>query len=491
MKEKFSYLLVSIISINIAVSSPFNVSNNIYQKLSTVQNGAYLSEPQDLSKTLKVLELLEDPSYPLINTINTAHTKEESEAFNKILEGKKTENESIKENKTGTIEKIIYADTVTESTTVSQDVKNKQTIPMKKHKNGKDLKTKSSALTDLKTKTTASPNKKPTLNDGKPTIIEMMNKKLKLNATINQNFELPPTMIPIFKPRSMETNYMGNREIDPNFILPEPITDLSNSTTDENKIILNQNIDLIDHVIKANPGQEDIPNTSYVIKYLQAINGDDLTQNSEIKPGIQGLDNSPINGVANSNFISLQRHQDVQSERNHVTTNKNNNPYFKMVEFIPIGDIQNAGFTNAVLNDYNIPNSNIIHSNSLTQNQQISIAKLNENAGGKQDFIPKTSTFYIPCQKASDVLNDAPASSISCASLTEANVESVIKDLSANFQKQHLDEKVASLKTPNNSVAILFKTKEISLLKLYGDLLKKITITVLVPYHISKLGQEI
>lgn len=112
--------------------------------------------------------------------------------------------------------------------------------------------------------------------------------------------------------------------------------------------------------------------------------------------------------------------------------------------------------------------------------------------------------FTIPCQRAADVLemsikprevseNKLEKIGQSKLELSTPNPSSIpinhapiISSISANQVPTtvfvHNDES-------EEHVSILFKPKAISLIQLYGNLLKKITITVLVPYHMSQMGQ--
>ncbi|XP_059062437.1 putative uncharacterized protein DDB_G0282133 [Achroia grisella] len=456
--------------------SPFNASsNNIDQNLLTVQNGLNLSEWQNLSKPIDNSELSTDSSIPLNDIINIPLKNEGREENEKGTEGKREE-----------INKILYAHAAVEPKNVTQGVKSKHNKSMKNNKIGKDL----------KVKTTTYPNKNTIPHEAKPSIIEIMNKKLKLNATNVHNFDLPPSMIPIFKHRhNIEPNSIGNRELDLSFITAEPIIEQSNITTEANAGALNHNVNLTDNMLTVNNTLQNASKSPYIF-YLSTNN---INKDSNIKPITPELTtdlSNHENGITDPNYLTtkLNISQNTQVITNEGITNGNVDTNFRFVKFIPIGHLPNAGLMANTTNSNNGPNNNILSSNTVSQYQQnpidLNIPKHNENTNANPNSNPKVATFNIPCHTASDVLNDVPVNSVPCASLTEANVDSVIKEISDNIQAQHLDEKVANLKNPDNSVAILFKTKDISLLKLYGDLLKKITITVLVPYHISKLGQD-
>lgn len=100
--------------------------------------------------------------------------------------------------------------------------------------------------------------------------------------------------------------------------------------------------------------------------------------------------------------------------------------------------------------------------------------------------------FTIPCQKAADVLD---MSNVALPSeIPKEHVQPNVQPISP------IQRSILSNQSPNTvsihcadldeSVAMLFKPKAISLIQLYGNLLKKITITVLVPYHMSKMGKQ-
>ncbi|XP_013191435.1 uncharacterized protein LOC106135627 [Amyelois transitella] len=129
----------------------------------------------------------------------------------------------------------------------------------------------------------------------------------------------------------------------------------------------------------------------------------------------------------------------------------------------------------------------LIDTTSVTQNpiitQETPVPK--ENPVTPKDIKPNLNPkpnavpFSIPCHRASDVLDDV--------NVKHANLDPMPKDRSSISQEPNQVERPEKLET-DESVAVIFKPKNISLLNVYGDMLKKITLTVLVPYHISKLG---
>lgn len=102
--------------------------------------------------------------------------------------------------------------------------------------------------------------------------------------------------------------------------------------------------------------------------------------------------------------------------------------------------------------------------------------------------------FTIPCQKAADVLDmskvSLPIEVTKNSYYEQPKLEPNTlpqSSISANQAPTTVFVHSADLDEP---VSIMFKPKAISLFQLYGNLLKKITITVLVPYHMSKMGQQ-
>lgn len=101
--------------------------------------------------------------------------------------------------------------------------------------------------------------------------------------------------------------------------------------------------------------------------------------------------------------------------------------------------------------------------------------------------IPNHALFNIPCHRAADVL-DMSVLVPKEAPLRNTNVDPIARTAKPNFPSQITAP--IDCADEDGTVAMLFKPKNISLEQVYGNLLKKITITVLVPYHISKLGRK-
>ncbi|PZC72316.1 hypothetical protein B5X24_HaOG211327 [Helicoverpa armigera] len=107
--------------------------------------------------------------------------------------------------------------------------------------------------------------------------------------------------------------------------------------------------------------------------------------------------------------------------------------------------------------------------------------------------IPSKSMFNIPCQRASDILEETanyPMPKEFFYDNQAANLRSLAKNTKLNLDNLPFENVVPNSVTcvdSDDSIAILFKPKTISLMQVYGNLLKKLTVTVLVPYYVSKL----
>ncbi|KAH9644345.1 hypothetical protein HF086_003130 [Spodoptera exigua] len=101
--------------------------------------------------------------------------------------------------------------------------------------------------------------------------------------------------------------------------------------------------------------------------------------------------------------------------------------------------------------------------------------------------------FTIPCQKASDILAETATFPLPKDVLCDdpsVNLKAMAKKTKLNLDNlpfQNIVPDSVSCVDSDDSLAVLFKPKSISLMQVYGNLLKKITITVLVPYYVSKL----
>ncbi|KAJ0170274.1 hypothetical protein K1T71_014202 [Dendrolimus kikuchii] len=125
------------------------------------------------------------------------------------------------------------------------------------------------------------------------------------------------------------------------------------------------------------------------------------------------------------------------------------------------------------------------------------VGKLNSNnAQVPQSYInpvPNTQKFIIPCQRTSDILDDSyliPKKAYCNSKNINSNtiLKPVVKATEYNSLRVNTTPKAVSCKEADGTVAMLFKPTEVSLMQVYGNLLKKLTVTVLVPYYVSKLG---
>lgn len=104
------------------------------------------------------------------------------------------------------------------------------------------------------------------------------------------------------------------------------------------------------------------------------------------------------------------------------------------------------------------------------------------------------SMFKIPCQRASDILEETvnfPLPREAYCDNPTVNLNSLAKNAKLNLDNLPFSNIVPNSITcvdSDDTISILFKPKTISLMQVYGKLLKKITITVLVPYYVSKLA---
>ncbi|XP_022834901.1 uncharacterized protein LOC111362461 [Spodoptera litura] len=111
------------------------------------------------------------------------------------------------------------------------------------------------------------------------------------------------------------------------------------------------------------------------------------------------------------------------------------------------------------------------------------------------EIIPTSNfpAFTIPCQKASDILAETatfPLPNDVLCNNPSGNLKAMAKNTKLNLDNLPFENIVPNSITcvdSEDSLAVLFKPKAISLMQVYGNLLKKITITVLVPYYVSKL----
>lgn len=106
--------------------------------------------------------------------------------------------------------------------------------------------------------------------------------------------------------------------------------------------------------------------------------------------------------------------------------------------------------------------------------------------------IPGTSVFSIPCQRAADVLdmNIAPKEAVCKNVQVNSKLYPIANEIIPSIPNQLPAPVTISCADEDDTIAMLFKPKNISLQQIHGNLMKKVTITVLVPYHMSKLGEK-
>ncbi|CAB3241665.1 unnamed protein product [Arctia plantaginis] len=108
--------------------------------------------------------------------------------------------------------------------------------------------------------------------------------------------------------------------------------------------------------------------------------------------------------------------------------------------------------------------------------------------------VSQATRFTIPCQRASDILKETSSFVVPKAAYCNLPKNTNLNSRSKN-PKSNSDNLPFTL-VPNyfscveedDSFAVLFRPKKISMMQVYGNLLKKIATTVLVPYHVSKLS---
>ncbi|KAG6447211.1 hypothetical protein O3G_MSEX004879 [Manduca sexta] len=100
----------------------------------------------------------------------------------------------------------------------------------------------------------------------------------------------------------------------------------------------------------------------------------------------------------------------------------------------------------------------------------------------------KKAPFSIPCVKASDILDESlhVTKDPYFKNKPRIDMNSIVQDIQSTIENP-VSNYISICSEPDHTVAMLFKPKTISLMQAYGNLLKKITVTVLVPFHVSKL----
>ncbi|XP_035455731.2 uncharacterized protein LOC118279978 [Spodoptera frugiperda] len=133
----------------------------------------------------------------------------------------------------------------------------------------------------------------------------------------------------------------------------------------------------------------------------------------------------------------------------------------------------------------------IFRSQEITNN--VNSLKQSNSRQAEMNPISNFPAFTIPCQRASDILAETATfplpKDVLCDNPT-TNLKAIAKNTKLNLDNLPFKNIVPDSITcvdAEDSLAVLFKPKAISLMQVYGNLLKKITITVLVPYYVSKL----
>lgn len=130
-----------------------------------------------------------------------------------------------------------------------------------------------------------------------------------------------------------------------------------------------------------------------------------------------------------------------------------------------------------------------------SQENTNNVNSLKQSNSRQAEMHPVSSfpTFTIPCQRASDILAETASFPLPKEALCDnptTNLKAIAKNTKLNLDnlpfKNIVPDSITCVDS-EDSLAVLFKPKAISLMQVYGNLLKKITITVLVPYYVSKL----
>lgn len=133
----------------------------------------------------------------------------------------------------------------------------------------------------------------------------------------------------------------------------------------------------------------------------------------------------------------------------------------------------------------------IFRSQENTNN--VNSLKQSNSRQAEMNHVSNFPAFTIPCQRASDILAETATFPLPKDVLCDnpsANLKAIAKNTKLNLDnlpfKNIVPDSITCVDS-EDSLAVLFKPKAISLMQVYGNLLKKITITVLVPYYVSKL----
>uniref|UniRef100_A0A2H1W2T4 SFRICE_020046 n=1 Tax=Spodoptera frugiperda TaxID=7108 RepID=A0A2H1W2T4_SPOFR len=134
----------------------------------------------------------------------------------------------------------------------------------------------------------------------------------------------------------------------------------------------------------------------------------------------------------------------------------------------------------------------IFRSQENTNN--VNTLKQSNSRQAEMNPVSNFPAFTIPCQRASDILAETATFPLPKDVLCDnpsANLKAIAKNTKLNLDnlpfKNIVPDSITCVDS-EDSLAVLFKPKAISLMQVYGNLLKKITITVLVPYYICDDG---
>ncbi|CAG9784768.1 unnamed protein product [Diatraea saccharalis] len=208
-------------------------------------------------------------------------------------------------------------------------------------------------------------------------------------------------------------------------------------------------------------------------------------ENIPVNPNIQN------NLAPTDNLITVPNEFSTHSkttQESQIFAGVPNNIIIEKMRFIPMSEMRDFDTSNAlpytdVPNGIHpIPSTKYTNSETKVSKEQI----VNENIDIPRERSVVTNTkFNIPCHKAADILDDLVPYNPAVHQNSQSKLIPKFESTKPKLGRKFIETEKGTIE--DESLAIIFKPKNISLLKLYGDVLKKITLTVLVPYHISKL----
>lgn len=230
---------------------------------------------------------------------------------------------------------------------------------------------------------------------------------------------------------------------------------------------------------------------------------DKVRQNSEIESEIENynrtVEESMCKDTLNKSFDCSKILERITAalERSRAFSN-NDNKIKEPIKMVPI--FKKSSEDSIPLMEDNIstkPQSQCLtQSNQLDNMPPIPMAKLasidsnSEYIGqSHMNAVPDGRQFIIPCHRTSDILDDRyliPKTTYGDTN-SKTNLKPAVKTIKYNFKQTNPISNSASCKE-DVTVAMLLKPAALSLMQVYGNLLKKLTVTVLVPYYVSKLG---